>query len=164
VEKCCGCGQISESEELKHSAISRKHTEWVTKTSTDVLTQDPPRPEEFATEMRQNQTRYTEFADRMIRAVHGKSRYSAATEITLFDALISKSQEAFTLLLYENGYKNWMWAWTNRQDSTSDTSGDDHGGASHGDCPACACTTKRQDFTTRGGVVKGWNAKVQRTV
>jgi hypothetical protein len=150
VENCCGCSQIGESEELKHSAISRNNAEWVTKPSTDVSVQDPPRPEEFATKMRQNQAQHTEFADQMMRAAHGKSRCSAATEITLFDALISKSQEAFTLLPCENGCKNWTWAWTNRQDSTSDASGDDHGGAGHGGCPAHACTTKQ-------------NAKVQRT-
>jgi hypothetical protein len=82
----------------------------VTKTSTDLSVQDPPRPEEFDTEMQQNQAQRAEFADRMTTAAHGKSQRSAATEITLFDALISKSQEAFsTLLLHENGCKNWMW-------------------------------------------------------
>lgn len=140
-----------QSQELKNATIFQNIAEWMTKTSMAVATQNPPGPEEFAAELRQNQAQYTEFADRMIRAVHGKSRYNAAAEVTLFDTLISKSQEAFTLLLYENGYKNWMWAWQNHQETTSDTNSD---GTAFSSCPAYEYTTRHQDFTSRNG---GWS-------
>ena len=71
----------------------------------------------------------------MIRAVYGKSRYGAAADIKLFDGLISKSQEAFTLLLYENGYNNWVWVSTNDQGgTTSETASNttDSGGPGYG--------------------------------
>jgi hypothetical protein len=42
----------------------------------------------------------------MIRAVHGKSIFSSKAATTDFEDLVS--QEAFTLLLYRNGYKNWV--------------------------------------------------------
>jgi hypothetical protein len=54
--------------------------------------------------------RYIEFADRMIRAVHGKSIFSSKAATTDFEDLVMPSQEAFTLLLYRNGYKNWVGA------------------------------------------------------
>jgi hypothetical protein len=96
---------------------------------------NPPGPEIIKNELRTNTSQYTEFADRMIRAVYGKSRYGAAADMKLFDGLISKSQEAFTLLLYENGYNNWVWASTNdRGGTTSETASNttDSGGPGYG--------------------------------
>jgi hypothetical protein len=46
--------------------------------------------------MRGDQGRYIEFADRMIRAVHGKSIFSSKAATTDFEDLVMPSQEAFT--------------------------------------------------------------------
>ena len=59
--------------------------------------------------LRDNAALYTEFADRMIRAVYGKTRYNPSSSTKLFEELIPPSQEAFALLLYKNGYENWVW-------------------------------------------------------
>ena len=50
--------------------------EWITKTNKDRL-ENSPKPEELMKDngLRGNAARYTEFADRMIRAVYGKTRY-----------------------------------------------------------------------------------------
>jgi hypothetical protein len=45
--------------------------------------------------------RYIEFADRMIRAVHGKSIFSSKAATTDFEDLVMPSQEAFTPLSTE---------------------------------------------------------------
>jgi hypothetical protein len=66
-------------------------------------------PGEVEESMRRNRLQYTEFTDRMIRAVHGKSRYGEKAVHTLFGSLVSPSQEAFTILLYRNGYHKWVW-------------------------------------------------------
>jgi hypothetical protein len=55
----------------------------------------------------------------MICAVHGKSCYCVEASNTLFEELVSPSQEAFTLLLYKNGYMNWVWM--QNESGTSDT-------------------------------------------
>jgi hypothetical protein len=87
--------------------------EWIAKTSKDRVA-DPPKPEEYMENgLRSKVARYTEFSDRMIRAVYGKSRYSPSSSTILFDELISPSQEAFALLLYNNGYENWVWMHNN---------------------------------------------------
>jgi len=108
--------------------------------------------------MRENQTQYTDFADHMIRAVHGKSRYGEAAERVNFDTLISKSQEAFTLLLYENGYQNWVWAASNDPGTTSDGSSDDTGGnTTDGLCPMYKYTVRHKEtMTSRNG---GWSVE-----
>ena len=113
---------------------------------------NPPGPEIIENELRTNTSQYTEFADRMIRAVYGKSRYGAAADMKLFDGLISKSQEAFTLLLYENGYKNWVWASTNdRGGTTSKTASNttDSGGPGYG-----YIEKSKDSLPTRNG---GWS-------
>jgi hypothetical protein len=118
---------------------------------------DPPTPEKFQAAMRKNQEEYVEFADIMIRAVHGKSRYGDTSKTTSFNTLISKSQEAFTLLLYENGYKNWVWASRNDPGSTSDASTDEGGGNTSADsnCPPYGYTSRtKEDIEFRNG---GWS-------
>jgi hypothetical protein len=50
---------------------------------------DPPDPERLISELRKNKLQFTKFADRMIHAVYGKSRYGVAAEISRFDTLIS---------------------------------------------------------------------------
>jgi hypothetical protein len=57
-------------------------------------------PDEVETSMRGDQDRYIEFADRMIRAVHGKSIFSSKAATTDFEDLVMPSQ-AFTPLLTE---------------------------------------------------------------
>jgi hypothetical protein len=107
--------------------------------------------------MRQSQGQYTDFADRMIRAVHGKSRYGQASETTDFDTLISKSQEAFTLLLYENGYNNWVWASRNNQATSSDSGSDTGGNTTDSRCPGYGYTERGKDtLSSRNG---GWSRK-----
>jgi hypothetical protein len=75
-------------------------TEWIGFTSQN-RQEDPPEPDEVETSMRGDQV--IEFADRMIRAVHGKSIFSSKAATTDFEDLVMPSQEA--LLLYRNGYK-----------------------------------------------------------
>jgi hypothetical protein len=129
--------------------------EWIAKTSKDRKA-DPPKPEEFIDNsgLRSDVARYTEFADRMIRAVYGKTRYSPSSSITLFDDLISPSQEAFALLLYKNGYENWVWM-HNHACLTSEGSDDTVGGegGNEEDCPKYKYTKRTGDFTSRNG---GW--------
>jgi hypothetical protein len=115
---------------------------------------DPPTPEKFQESLRKNQTEYITFADIMIRAVHGKSRFADTAGTTSFNTLVSKSQEAFTLLLYENGYKNWVWASQNDPGSTSDASTD---AADSSDCPPYGYTSRSQDnIPNRNG---GWSTE-----
>jgi hypothetical protein len=128
--------------------------EWIRSTNTSNKP-DPPAPEEFAADLRANQGQCTVFADHMIRAVHGKSRYGEAAERITFDSLISKSQEAFTLLLYENGYKNWVWASRNDPGSASDASADANTDSSDGTCPTYGFTERgREGLPSRNG---GWS-------
>jgi hypothetical protein len=66
---------------------------------------DPPEPGEIEASMRGDKLQYTELTDRMIQAVHVKSRYSEKAATTLFGSLVSPSQEVFTMLLYKNGFQ-----------------------------------------------------------
>ena len=104
--------------------------------------------------MRSNVDRYTEFADRMVRAVYGtKSRYSPGSSKTLFEDLVSPtSQEAFALLLYQNGYENWVWM-HNHASMTSDGSDDTVETGDEEACPHYKYTKRTADFTSRNG---GW--------
>jgi hypothetical protein len=128
-------------------------TEWIAKTSKE-RTADPPTPEELMadTGMRKSVERYTEFADRMVRAVYGKSRYSPSSNTTLFEDLVPPSQEAFALLLYKNGYQNWVWR-HNHACLTSDGSEDTVGGETEGEeeCPQYRYTRRTE------GSFTGWN-------
>jgi hypothetical protein len=49
---------------------------------------------------------------------------------TLFEELVSPSQEAFTLLIYKNEYMNWVWI--QNESGMSDTSNGGFDGASDG--------------------------------
>jgi hypothetical protein len=99
--------------------------------------------------MRGDQGRYIEFADRMIRAVHGKSIYSSKAATTDFEDLVMPSQEAFTLLLYRNGYKNWV----SVHDTSAMTSSSQESEADQR--PAYQYTTRKHaDLTSRNG---GWS-------
>jgi hypothetical protein len=127
-------------------------TEWIKMTST-ANKPDPLDPERVISELRKNKLPFAEFADRMIRAIYGKSCYGVAAEISRFDTLVSKSQEAFTLLLYENGYSNWVWALYNEPGTTSDASSDVIGESG---CPSYKYTTRSNEMTFRNG---GWSRK-----
>jgi hypothetical protein len=127
---------------------------WIN-TTTRESKPDPPTPEQFQA-LRKQPTNYITFADVMIRAVHGKSRYGERANTTSFNTLISKSQEAFTLLLYENGYKNWVWAAHNDPGSTSDTDGGG-GNTTDSNCPAYGYTSRnKEDMPGRNG---GWSTE-----
>jgi hypothetical protein len=127
--------------------------DWITKTTKE-RKPDPPKPEDFLAVdgLRGNATRYTEFADRMIRAVNGKSRYDPSSSTTLLDDLVPPSQEAFALLLYKNGYENWLWM-HNHACMTSDGSDVTVGGEDEVGCPSYMYTRRRGDMTSRNG---GW--------
>ena len=93
----------------------------------------------------------------MIRAVYGKSRYGTSSTSILFDDLISPSQEAFSLLLYRNGFDNWMWR-HNHAGLSSGGSDDSNGtyeeeGGEDGS-PGYKYTKRSGDFTSRNG---GWS-------
>jgi hypothetical protein len=135
--------------------------EWIA-TTTKSTKPDPPKPDEIEENgLRSKVERYTEFADRMIRAVHGKSRYGTSSTAILFDDLISPSQEAFTLLLYRNGYNNWVWR-HNHASLSSEGSDDSNVSTFEGDgeededgCPKYKYTKRTAgDFTSRNG---GWS-------
>ena len=134
--------------------MSHADTEWINNTSRNSEPVPPP-PEEFQERLRANQKQYMAFADSMIRAVHGKSRYSETVSVKSFDTIISKSQEAFTLLLYENGYKNWLWTATNDPGSMSDTSGG--GNTTDSNCPVYGYTSRNgENPPNRNG---GWSTE-----
>jgi hypothetical protein len=129
--------------------------EWIAATAKS-RRPDPPRPEELLKEegLRSDVGQYTEFADRMIRAVYGKNRYSHNSSVMLFDELVSPSLEAFALLLYKNGYENWIWMHNNAC-MTSDVSDD-----TEEECPNYKYTTRAGgDFTSRNG---GWSREGMR--
>jgi hypothetical protein len=122
-------------------------TEWILTTNQNGRA-DPPDPDEVEASMRNDHDKYTEFADRMIRAVHGKSIYSSKAADTDFEVLVTPSQEAFTLLLYRNGYKNWVWVHnTSAMMSSSQESEADQR-------PPYLYTTRNRDLTSRNG---GWS-------
>jgi hypothetical protein len=103
---------------------------------------------------------YSEFADKMIRAVHGKVRYAESAIKELFDDMVSPSQEAFTLLLYRNGYEHWLWKHgeTVAPSGTSDVTEGETGSSSDGG-PGYQYTNGNrfasgEGMTTRNG---GWS-------
>ena len=105
--------------------------------------------------MRTNKTGYSEFADWIIRAMHGKCGYAdkAGSRNGLFSNIVPISQEAFALLLYKNGYDNWIWSHNNA--ATSDETDE-----TEDEKPAYKYTnTKGREgmiFTSRNG---GWSAE-----
>jgi hypothetical protein len=105
-------------------------TEWI-RTTTKNHDSDPPSPEMFELTLRTNAKQYNEFADRKIHAVYGKRQYADDLENKEFDALISKSQEVFTLLLYRNGYESWIWMHNDPGTSASEDAFDGTGN----ECP-----------------------------
>ena len=64
-------------------------TEWITKTNKACL-DNPPKPEELLKYdgLRGDTALYTEFADRMIQAVYGETRYNPSSSTKLFEELI----------------------------------------------------------------------------
>ena len=132
--------------------------EWITKT-TKATEPDPPTPGEIEENgLRGNVGEYTEFVDRVIRAVHGKSRYGNSSTNTLLDDLISPSQEAFTLLLYRNGYKNWVWRHSHA--SLSSEGSEDSNVTFDGDededgCPQDTATLRGRPETSQAGMEGG---------
>ena len=125
--------------------------DWISAT-TKANSPDPPEPGEIEASMRGEKLQYTEFTDRMIRAVHGKSRYSEKAANTLFGSLVSPSQEAFTMLLYKNGYQKWGWIHNGSVSSeASEASNDD---TSDGTPTGYIYTARTSDLTSRNG---GWS-------
>ena len=119
-------------------------------------TKSPPEPELIINSLRQNKERYSDFADWIIRAVHGKCGYAdkAGSRNGVFSTIVSCSQEVFALLLYKNGYENWIWMHNNAATSeeTDDTDKDEKPGYKY-------TNTKGREgmiFTSRNG---GWSAE-----
>jgi hypothetical protein len=77
----------------------------------------------------------------------------------LLDDLISPSQEAFTLLLYRNGYNNWVWmhkhaSLSSKGSEESDVTIKGEGEEDEDGCPKYTYTKRMGgDFTSRNG---GW--------
>jgi hypothetical protein len=65
----------------------------------------------------------------------------------MFGELVSSSQEAFTLMLYKNGYKHWLWM--QNESGTSDTSTGGFDGASNG--LEYLYTARTRDLTSING-------------
>lgn len=113
----------------------------------------PPVPEDIITSMRKDKEQYSEFADWIIRSVHGKCGYAdkAGSQIDRLGTFIPISQEAFALLLYKNGYDNWLWMHNNA--ATSEETEDE-------EKPGYRYTNKKEGdglvFTSRNG---GWSAE-----
>jgi hypothetical protein len=82
-------------------------TDWISAT-TKGNSPYPPEPGEIEASMQGNKLQYSEFTDGMIQAVNGRSRHSEKAANTLFGSLVSTSQEAFTRLLYKNGFQEWV--------------------------------------------------------
>ena len=83
----------------------------------------PPSPESLINHMRNDKAAYAVFADYMVRAVHGRCGYhqKAGSKSAMFSEFVPVSQEAFSLLLYKNGYKNWIWMHDMNATSSDDT-------------------------------------------
>jgi hypothetical protein len=109
---------------------------------------DPPEPEEIEASMQGNKLHYTEFIDRMIRAVHGKICYSEKTANTLFGSLVSPSQEAFTMLLYKKGLQKWVWM---HNGSVSSEAGEASNGNTLDGSPGYIYTARTSDLTSING-------------
>jgi hypothetical protein len=103
--------------------------------------------------MRRDKLQYTEFMDRMIGAVHGKSSYSEKAANTLFGSLVSPSQEAFTMLLYKNGFQKWVWM--HNGSVSSEASEASNGDASDGSPGYIIYTARTSDLTTSRN--RGWS-------
>jgi hypothetical protein len=101
---------------------------------------------------------YMEFADKMIRAVHGKSRYGEKVTKTMLGDFVSKSQEAFTMLLYHNGYDNWVYMKNDDNVFSSDASAAGNGDF-NGGCPQYKYTARSIELTSRNG---GWSSEGMR--
>jgi hypothetical protein len=122
-------------------------TDWISAT-TKGNSPDPPETGEFEAFMRGNKLQYTEFADRIIRAVHGKSRYSEKTANTLFGSLVSPSEEAFIMRLYKNGFQKW--GWMHNGSVPSGASEASNGNTSDGS-PGYIYTARTSDLTSING-------------
>jgi hypothetical protein len=115
--------------------------------------------------MQGNKLQYTEFTDRMIWAVHGKSLYSEKAARTLLGSVVSPSQEAFTMFLYKNGFQKWAWM-HNGYVSSAEASEASNGDTSDGS-PGYIYTARTSDLfdKQKWGVVKVGHAEmIQRTV
>ena len=107
--------------------------------------------------MRTDHIQYYEFADKMIRAVHGKSRYGIKANKTMLGDIVRPCQEAFTLLLYRNGYENWMYMRNHDNFFSSDASAAGNGDFSddiEDGCPQYKYTARAIELTNRNG---GWS-------
>jgi hypothetical protein len=123
--------------------------EWLAASTKSRVLPDPPEPGGLKQGgLRSDVGKYTEFADRMVRAVYGKNRYSHNSSTVLFEDLVSPSLEAFALLLYKNGYENWLWMHNNACMTSDVSSGTEE------DCPTYKYTKRTGDFTSRNG---GWS-------
>ena len=107
---------------------------------------NPPKPEDIEVSMRGNKEQYTEFTDRMIRAVHGKSRYGDTASNTKLCDFVSTSQEAFAMLLYKNGYKIWV--------NNYDVEGSSEASESTEVSAGYLYTARSSELTSRNG---GWH-------
>jgi hypothetical protein len=71
----------------------------------------------------------------------------------LFGSLVSPSQEAFTMLLYKDGFKKWVWMY-NRSVSSGEASEASSNGDTSDGSPGYIYTARTSDLTGRNG---GWS-------
>jgi hypothetical protein len=110
---------------------------------------DQPEPGEIEAFLWGNKLQYTDFTNRMICAIYGKSRHGKKAANTLFGAPVSPSQEAFVMLLYKNGFHKWAWVHHNGL-ASSEASEASIGDTSDG-YSGYIYTAKTSDLTIRNG-------------
>jgi hypothetical protein len=64
----------------------------------------------------------------------------------MFGSLVSPSQEAFTMLLYKNGFKKWVWM---HNGSVSSEASEASNGATSDGSPGYIYTARTSDLTSR---------------
>jgi hypothetical protein len=108
--------------------------------------------------MRTDKEQYSEFADWMVLAVHGKGRYSdrAGSIADIFSDFVPVSQEAFALLLYKNGYDNWLRMHNNAVSSSDEANEEEKPGYRYTNTKGCDGMV----FTSRNG---GWSQEGMET-
>ena len=69
----------------------------------------------------------------------------------MFGSLVSPSQEAFTMLLYKNGFQKWVWM---HNGSVSSQASEASNGNTSDGSPGYIYTARTSDLTSRNG---GWS-------
>ena len=120
---------------------------------------DPPTPEEIRVSgrnliLKNEKEMYTEFVFRMIPYVVGKNVWNNNATNTRLSCFVTPSLEAFAMLIYDNGYKPWMWDCQQMAALPATTSSDEEDALTTSIRPAFKYTHRTQDNMVRNG---GWS-------